>query len=342
MLVQPIIVPNSPIMLIGEAPGKSEEMKGVPFVGTSGQELDQMLEAADISRAACSISNVFLARPPSNDLTAWMVSKKEGGVGTAIAKGKFFTPEHYAQRQRLYAEIALANPNIIIALGNTAAWALLDKTGIMAMRGSVAWSPATERKVLPTYHPAAVMREYAFRATTIMDLIKAKRESGSAALSIPKWRIIIEPTLTEIYNSVSWFSSPDELVAYDIETAHGQITCMGFATGRVSLTVPFVSSTEANKSYWPTAAHEAEAWKLCKIILESLSPKVTQNGMYDLQYLHKYNIRPRNSFHDTMLLHHSMMPEMPKSLGFLGSVYTNFPSWKDMRPRGNDTLKKDE
>lgn len=338
MKVQPILIPGSPIFLIGEAPGKDEEAEGTPFVGASGQELTSMLEAAGIERNSCSISNVFHERPPSNDLTAWMGTKKEGGVGIPVAKGKYFFPQYYLQRERLFAEIASVKPNLIIAFGNTAAWALLDKTGIIAIRGAVAWSRNTETKVLPTIHPAAVMREWGYRPTVIMDLIKASREASFPELKMPKWRIIVEPTLLEIYNSIEYLWSDKELLSYDIETYAGQITCIGFAIGRVSFTIPF-SKEGGNKSYWQSPEIEKEVWKMVKTILESPCPKVTQNGLYDIQYLLKYKIKPRNSIHDTMLFHHSLQPEMPKGLGFLGSVYTDFPSWKDMRPKGD---KKDE
>lgn len=342
MRVSPQLIPGSKIMLVGEAPGKQEDITGLPFMGASGQELTNMLSDAGINRNECSLTNVFHDRPPNNDLSAWYVSKKEGGVGPAIAKGKFFTLEHYNERKRLFAEIAQVKPNIIIALGNTACWALLDKTGIMGLRGAVAWSMATGYKVLPAYHPAAILREWGNRPATIMDFMKARRECESPELKIPHWRILIEPTLENIYNAMQFLTSSGKLISYDIETSCGQITCIGFAESRFSIVIPFVDFSKPGNSYWPTMEHEREAWKMVKMILESESEKITQNGLYDIQYLLKYKIRPRFSYHDTMLLHHSIQPEMPKSLGFLGSVYTDFPSWKDMRPKGNETVKKDE
>jgi len=71
--------------------------------------------------------------------------------------------------------------------------------------------------------------------------------------------------------------------------------------------------------------------------------KVMQNGLYDTQYCIRHGIRPRGCTEDTMLMHHSLYSEMKKGLGFLGSVYSNFQSWKSMRSfRGEEQLKKDD
>jgi len=65
-----------------------------------------------------------------------------------------------------------------------------------------------------------------------------------------------------------------------------------------------------------------------------------QNGLYDLQYILRMGLRPANCQADTMLLHHSLFPELQKGLGFLGSIYTNEASWKLMREQ--DSNKRDE
>ena len=76
--------------------------------------------------------------------------------------------------------------------------------------------------------------------------------------------------------------------------------------------------------------------------MSSSIPKLFQNGMYDLQYLLKMGLRPKALAEDTMLMHHSMFPELQKGLGFLGSIYTNESSWKLMRRKRPDVEKSDE
>ena len=107
--------------------------------------------------------------------------------------------------------------------------------------------------------------------------------------------------------------------------------------------IPFVNRTKEGYSYWPDKDKEVEAWLMVKDILNLPNPKVFQNGLYDIQYLWKVAGIPVKNFScDTMILHHSMQPEMQKSLEFLGSVYTNFPSWKHLRPRGQQITKQGE
>jgi DNA polymerase I-like protein with 3'-5' exonuclease and polymerase domains len=76
-------------------------------------------------------------------------------------------------------------------------------------------------------------------------------------------------------------------------------------------------------------------------LLESEIPKVFQNGMFDINYLTRAGIYVRNCAHDTMLLHHVLYPELPKGLGFLGSIYSNESAWKLLRKHGEE-LKRDE
>jgi DNA polymerase I-like protein with 3'-5' exonuclease and polymerase domains len=137
--------------------------------------------------------------------------------------------------------------------------------------------------------------------------------------------------------------SEARLLAPDIETLNGQIRCIGFARSAEDvLVVPFVARLSGG-SYWGDEGDELRAWACVRALLESEIPKVGQNFLFDLTYLSRVGIRPRNCLHDTMLLHHVLFPEMQKGLGFLGSVYTNESAWKLMRRhKGEEELKKDE
>ena len=72
MRLQPTSPRNAAIMIIGEAPGAEEEQQGVPFVGSSGHELTQMLSLAGIERSSCFITNVLMERPANNDITLFI------------------------------------------------------------------------------------------------------------------------------------------------------------------------------------------------------------------------------------------------------------------------------
>ena len=203
---------------------------------------------------------------------------------------------------------------------------------------------AVRFKVLPTFHPAAVLYAWANRPIMVMDLLKAKRESAFADIRRPARQVLISPTLEEIREWINQtLEQAPRVLSVDIETAAGQITCIGFGRSRMSaMVVPFWNPSSPQGSYWPSPAAELEAWRLVELLLQSKIPKLFQNGMYDLQYITKMGLKVSACLEDSMLLHHSLFPEMKKGLGFLGSVYTNEPAWKLMRVEKADTEKKDE
>lgn len=327
------------IAIVGEAWGEKEEEVGRPFVGTSGWLLDQLLSQVGIDRRECLVTNVFNLRPrPSNDVKNLCGPRKEGIPGLPqLQTGKYVLAKYAPELNRLFDEIKAANPNVIIALGATAAWALLRSTGIKNIRGATAVThPAvSERlgrpyKVLPTYHPANVSREWKNRPIVIMDLDKARRQSEFPEFIRPQRFIWIKPTLEDLNNYERDFILPASRLSIDIETKQDQITCIGFAPNPSNaIVIPFF--TEDGTNYWKTLEEELAAWSYVRRWC-ALKPSVFQNGLYDISFLWAhYGIPVPLAEEDTMLLHHAMQPEMEKGLGFLGSIYTDEPSWKHMR-----------
>lgn len=326
------------IVIVGEAWGQKEEELGKPFVGPSGYLLDQLLSHTGIDRRDCFVTNVFNLRPrPSNDVKNLCGPKAEAIPGyPALVKGKYVRREYIEELERLYNEIALHSPNVIIALGATASWALLHSTGIKSIRGATAITHPSvsercgrEFKVLPTYHPAAVMRQWNLRPIVIADLEKAKRQSHEPTFSRPSRRIWVKPTLEDLALFERDYIHGANRLAADIETKQNQITCIGFAPScSDALVIPFYS--EPGKSYWTQDA-ELIAWSYVRRWLADCD-SIYQNGLYDLNFLwSQYGIAAPRASEDTMLLHHAMQPEMEKGLGFLASLYTEEASWKFMR-----------
>lgn len=298
--------------------------------------------------AGIAMTNVLALRPPGNKLPALCISKKELPHGydlPPIARSEYLRPEYLPEIQRLLDEIASIRPNVVIGLGNTACWALLRATNIGSIRGAVTQSEvAGGVKVLPTFHPASVLYQWSQRPIVCQDLMKAHREAQFPEIRRPRREILVSPTLAQVDAWVGHtLTKPPAALACDCETAFGQIKCIGFARSRSeALVVPFVDEARPGWSYWPDAASESMAWALCKRLLESPIPKVFQNGLYDYQYILPLGIKPQALIEDTMLLHHSLFPELPKGLGFLGSIYTGETSWKLMRRHKVDTEKRDE
>lgn len=340
------------IAIVGEAWGEAEEKAQTPFIGYSGQELTRMLDDAGIHRADCFLTNVFNLHPPGNQVEWFCGTKAEGISGyPALIKSKFVRTEFIPELQRLGSELLEADPNIIIALGNTASWALLGRTAISKYRGTTELSThtATGYKVLPTYHPAAVCRQWELRPTTVMDLMKAARESEFPEIRRPSVSVHIPETIEDLHTFHAQYISPltspgSGTLAVDIETAGQQITCIGFAPSvEHALVIPIFDRRRKNRSYWPDQHSEGQAWGFIReLLLDRAIPKVMQNGLYDVAFLWRsYGLKVYNCEHDTMLLHHALQPESLKGLGYLGSIYTDFGSWKNMREKVT-TIKRDE
>lgn len=329
------------ICIVGEAWGAEEAKARAPFVGASGQELTRMLAEAGIHRADCFLTNVFNIKPePTNDIEN-LCDSKSGAVLAGrgpLKAGKFIRAQYAHELERLDSELREVKANITIALGNTAAWFLLGTSGVSKIRGTV--TESRYGKVLPTYHPAAILREWSLRPVTVLDLAKAGRESEYSDIRRLERTVYMEPSLDDL----GWFFETHlrsaGRIAEDIETFGNQITCIGFAPSpSVSIVVPFVDNRKPGNSYWPTLEHELAAWRWVKKVNALPAAKTFQNGLYDMNFLWHYGVPINNPAEDTMLLHHALQPESEKGLAFLGSVYTNEASWK-LRFR-QSTIKRD-
>lgn len=334
------------ITIIGEAWGENEAIQKRPFVGAAGYELTRMLNEASIDRGDCFLTNVINRRPPGNRIESFCGPREDGVSGyPALVKGMYLRSEFTPELDRLAGELLRENPNLIIALGNTALWALRGQTGISKLRGTTLLSTHTVEgyKVLPTYHPAAVLRQWELRPTTVVDLIKARRESKYPEIRRPEREIWIEPTVSDLELFYDTHIRNSKELSVDIETSGEHITSIAFSPNpRVSLVIPFLGPKGAVRTYFVNVSDEVKAWEFVRFLLRDPSTrKVFQNGLFDIAFLWRaYGIPTYNAVDDTMLLHHSLQPEALKSLGFLGSIYTDEGAWKDLK-RHSTTIKRD-
>jgi uracil-DNA glycosylase len=339
-------------MVVGEAPGDEETCAGKPFVGPSGHELRRMAATVGLDLASARITNVFSRQPAQNSLALFGTEGPPApGLPTALgplttAPRTFLSPEHEHEIIRLHAEVAETQPNLLLLLGNTASWAFGLGLGIKALRGtlhSVDLGLPRPIKCLPTYHPAAIIRQWDLRVIAIADLQKAANEIPTPDLTFDNTTLWLAPTEEDLLEFDNLHMSHATLCAVDIETKRGQITCISFApTPEHSLVIPFWIE-DASPSYWPSIEAERRAWGyVIKWMERPDLTKVFQNGLYDLQYLQHY-CRPQSCTEDTMLAHHSLFSELPKDLGFLGSIFANVPGWKKMRTfNKSEIFKRDD
>lgn len=337
-------------MIVGEAPGEHEEKQGTPFVGASGYLLDRMLQEAGIKRYECALTNVFDERPPGNSLSHWADAKVaatrgvDQGLPFALiqaGKASFLIPSRVQPAlQRLAGEIRRIQPKIIIALGATALTALTGLSGISKHRGVLVPSTLVPGvKVLPTFHPSFILQSnYSDYPTVIMDLMKAAKEQHHAEIIRVERKIYVEPTVVDL---CAWRETllrvPQLTIDCETRPSIGHITCIGFAPNKTeAYVVPFWDDRKEGYSYWSTVEEEVAAWMVVKDILEGPASKTFQNGMYDIQYFLNWKWFIRRFNNDTMLKHAALFPRMTKSLGFLGSLYTNETHWKGLRHRAKE------
>lgn len=340
------------IMLVGEAWGQEEEETGQPFVGPFGKLLNGMLAQVGIARNECYVTNVFNLRPqPKNDILNLTGPKGTALPGyPAIKAGKYIRAEYAGELARLYREIQHERPNLIVALGASAAWALLGTSGIKKIRGAPSFTAGKaaevlgdlQVKVLPTYHPAAIMRDWSLRAITIMDLFKAVEEAGYPEIRRPKREIWIEPTLDDLAVFDRFIDESDSL-SVDIETAGDQITCVGFAPSvDRAIVVPLVNPLQRDGNYWRSIEDELIALGFIRKWCGLAKRIVGQNFNYDMHRLWRSLGMPiPGAEDDTMLLHHALQPELDKGLGFLATIYTKELAWKFMRAK-HETIKQED
>lgn len=155
--------PAARVMIIGEAPGRDEDQQGKPFVGAAGQMLDRMFAAIGLSRTddganAIYITNVLPWRPPQN---------------------RDPRPDEIAMMQPfLERHVALADPDLIVLMGNSACQAVLGKRGITRLRGQ--WATAYGRPALPMLHPAYLLRMPQAKRDTWADLLALQTRLNDA------------------------------------------------------------------------------------------------------------------------------------------------------------------
>ena len=164
--------PHADLMFVGEGPGEQEDLAGEPFVGRSGRFLDKlMLEEMGMTRQQCYIANVVKCRPPNN---------------------RDPLPEEIAAcRPFLERQLELIDPKVVVTLGNFASKLLLRTSeGITRLRGRA--YPLDGRMLVPTYHPAAVLRGGGDTVAQMRaDLVRAKKclaDAQSAPTAEPSER----------------------------------------------------------------------------------------------------------------------------------------------------------
>jgi DNA polymerase len=149
--------PSAELMFVGEAPGRDEDLQGEPFVGRAGQLLTDIIKAMKLTRDDVYIANVIKCRPPEN---------------------RNPEPEELdACRPYIRRQVELIQPKVIVTLGRFALQSLLEKAySISSVRGK--WLEYNGTKVMPTFHPAYLLRTPSAKKEVWQDMKQVMAELG--------------------------------------------------------------------------------------------------------------------------------------------------------------------
>ena len=325
---------DAKIAWIGEAPGVIEAREDRPFSPNApgGKLAAELWHSVGLTRSDIYITNIIKERPGKSkidprqdDLTPWFRVSSQGRVTV--------TPAYVAYRDMLTEELKKTKANVFVPAGNVSLYALTGLTAITKRRGSILegnmWPGM---KVIPTIHPAAALpnKNPIYKYFIKADLRRILEESKSPIISLPSRSLRILPPYGEI---CAYLESCKSLkrIAVDIEVLNEEISHVAIAKeAGDSMSISFTAGGEN----FLTPPQESHIWILIAELMEDPNiVKENQNITFDAAFMfRKLGIVVRN-MEDTMIQMGILFPDFPKSLGFITSLYTREPYYKDERKK---------
>lgn len=308
-IVHPYIPPTpmGKILFVGQAPGKTEKVTGVPFTGSAGRMLYACLISAGIDKRKVYITHLVSCFPgvdkKGNDLTP--------------------TPREISYcNKRLIQEVLDIKPDLIVALGGPALYELTGQEGILTARGQ--FFNLREKfnytcPVLACLHPSYVMRQRQWMETAVKDF---KEINNFRINGVPPeekdYKFLMDPSPEELFN----YLHMSDTLAFDTET-----------TG-LNPRVDHVIGASFSNSYYSAAAvlfrpGDPRIEVMRKVLSDPSIKKITQNGSFDCSMLEcDMGIKVEGLDYDTRLAEQLMNPDMPTNLDHLRAVYTKIKAYK--------------
>jgi len=316
---------DAKICIIGEAWGVNEDRLKLPFQGQAGQMLSQLLATGSINRDDCYITNVINERPPNNDI------KKFIDIPSDKRKSITVTEAYHPHEEALYKEIAEINPNVIVLAGATALYAATRLRGITNFRGSILVGergPFKGKKLIPIVHPSSLLRDFLARIPCINDMMRIKEQTEFPGFNYIKRNYVIRPSY-EMTMDYLGECLKSNTVGWDIEVFkhNREISCISFSPNKhTAISVPFFAK---NMDYY-SIHQEKEVWlRIAKILEDPNIQKLAHNAAFDAGFVYeRMGIIPKSQ-DCTMVAHGITMPDLPKTLDFLTSLYTDLPYYKE-------------
>lgn len=316
------------LMIVGEAPGKQEDEQGKPFVGPTGDIVNQCLFKAGLSRSDVYLTNVSKYRPPMNDFDKLHL------IGVKIEDEVESLWEN---------EIKRLNPNCILVIGDRALQAVCGLKGILNYRGSILTAKDGMRKVVATLHPAALFAkaatdesdrskgglQWTYLKLIEADFIRAAEESNSSKIELPERNLTIAQNSLDMFRYFREYDSLDK-ACIDIESINCVPVCIGFAFNRYhAISIPLLRQIGTNKLTEMGNKELNECWREIDRQLRRLK-LVGHNLLYDDYKLSLIGFDCKNVYSDTLIKVRVVFPELPvKRLHVLSSLWTREPYYKE-------------
>jgi len=331
---------DSLIWVVAFCPHSSDYSFGRILTNSFGQHASRLFTQAGMDWKSLRKDTLIPWIPKMDKSDSWHVPAKEVPADLKgllkISKSKYLTPRLLPALAEFQQRLVESKPHLIFALGAEATALLTGSTSFMDVRGTILPCVLEDSvKVLPIFNPSILFKQVSMEAIFNADLRKGKIEAGFRGIVRTRREVYIPELVEELHD---WWkenvTDSLEKISVDIETipTHKIITCVGIATSPTkSLVIPLYCKQKEGGSYW---THSEELY-IHRFIRAALAhprlDKIAHNGSYDFQWVYEQlHIPTLNYNRDTMLMHHSLYPEMKKSLGFLSSIYTTEPAWKGM------------
>ena len=317
-----------------------------PFDGSYSSDIQTLFEESSLDLGQVEFfcvfekqleEHFFKGSPPAYDPS--QVNVSDLFVDLPRYEKGWVKQEFVSRIEEMCAKIKRRKPNAVIAMGKIAFWAVTSGARLTDHRGTPYFSEKIKAKVIGTSGLSAFTKDWSLRPIVIADINKGCEHNNFKGFRQKEREVYtVDDPLRDIPKLRAALT---DFVAVDVETEESQITCLSLSPSEnVSYVLPFWNKSKGGYHQFSEEI-EVLLWKfLFELLTNDKIRKVFHNSLYDLSYFRHHGIPTLGVIEDTMLMHHSLSPEMQKSLGFLGSLYCDVAAWKTLNKKTKKSVNK--
>ena len=343
--MKPLGPQNAKLMILLDYPEAIEVARGYL---SPHPELARMLHDAGLIQGQCFIACLSSRCPPLSkgaaDLSSWLSHTKSPTMKSMMRlHSSWVMPSLLSDIERTNEVIELVNPEVIIAMGPLASFAITGKHQIKKWRGSEL--KIGGRWVVPVYSARYIFRDWAVRAITVHDIKRATSLLERAEEEPPVFHV--RPTFGQALKLLdallAQIISIPTRISIDIETRAGHIACIGFGTSRKeAFCIPLMCAERA-EGYWSAVEECVLVQRMCEVMTHANAQCFGQNFIYDTQYIYRHWGIVPTTWYDTMNAEHVLFPGQPKGLDYLASKYCRgYVYWKDDGKNWDESIPEEQ